>query len=258
MDSDDDEFDVDDVVDYLEDDDYFDENVDKDVEWVGCLVDDLEDDKRFDTDDHSENDSVDEFDSQKYSDEETEKKESILHAENTFDPRFAMGMKFSQNKEFREAAHNNAIMTRRNIIIIKNHNRRMYARCKDKGYEEGVLSGCRPFICVDGCHLKGPHGGILLTAVSVDPHNNQFPLAYAVVISENKESWEWFLTLLKEDLNIVREDNYPFIFYKQKGLLPAFEKVLQGVENRFCVRHLQRNIKTAGFRYWVIIKRYGR
>ncbi|KAL0328194.1 UNVERIFIED_CONTAM: hypothetical protein Scaly_2252000 [Sesamum calycinum] len=33
--------------------------------------------------------------------------------------------------------------------------------------KKGFLSGCRPFIGVDGCHLKGPHGGVLLTAVGV-------------------------------------------------------------------------------------------
>ncbi|KAL0289986.1 UNVERIFIED_CONTAM: hypothetical protein Scaly_2687000 [Sesamum calycinum] len=114
--------------------------------------------------------------------------------------------------------------------------------------KEGILKRCRPFIGVDGCHLKGPHGGVLLTAVGVDPNNNQYPLAYAVVMSENKDNWEWFLTLLKEDLNIVRDDAYTFISDKQKGLLPAFDKVLPGVENRFCVRHLHGNMKTAGFK----------
>ncbi|KAL0315658.1 UNVERIFIED_CONTAM: hypothetical protein Sradi_5444000 [Sesamum radiatum] len=79
------------------------------------------------------------------------------------------------------------------------------------GVKKGFLSGCRPFIGVDGFHLKGLHGGILLTAVGVDLNNNQFPLAYSVVISENKESWKWFLTLLREDLNIAREDSYTFI-----------------------------------------------
>ncbi|KAK4387492.1 hypothetical protein Sango_2355800 [Sesamum angolense] len=32
---------------------------------------------------------------------------------------------------------------------------------------QGFLHGCRPVIGVDGCHLKGPHGDILLTAVSL-------------------------------------------------------------------------------------------
>ncbi|KAL0424502.1 UNVERIFIED_CONTAM: hypothetical protein Sradi_0985000, partial [Sesamum radiatum] len=90
---------------------------------------------------------------------------------------------------------------------------------------QGFLHGCRPVIRVDGCHLKGPHGGILLTAVSIDPNNNFYPLAYAVVSGETRESWEWFLELLKGDLNVVREYSYTFISDKQKGLIPAFESV---------------------------------
>ncbi|KAL0431259.1 UNVERIFIED_CONTAM: hypothetical protein Sradi_0751900 [Sesamum radiatum] len=67
-------------------------------------------------------------------------------------------------------------------------------------------------------------------------------------MSENKDNWEWFLTLLKKDLNIVRDDTYTFISDKQKVLLPVFEKVLPGVENRFCMRHLHGNMKTTGFK----------
>ncbi|KAL0374350.1 UNVERIFIED_CONTAM: hypothetical protein Sradi_3350700 [Sesamum radiatum] len=112
----------------------------------------------------------------------------------------------------------------------------------------GFLSGCRPLIGVDGCHLKGPYGGVLLTAVAIDPNNNLYPLAYAVVAGETRESWQWFLELLKGDLHIVRDDTYTFISDKQKGLIPAFECVFPGADNRFCVRHMHNNMKTAGFR----------
>lgn len=52
------------------------------------------------------------------------------------------------------------------------------------------LSSCRLVIGVDRCHLKGPYGGVLLTAVSIDPNNNLYPLAYAVVSGKTRESWE--------------------------------------------------------------------
>ncbi|KAL0355333.1 UNVERIFIED_CONTAM: hypothetical protein Sradi_3980200 [Sesamum radiatum] len=117
-----------------------------------------------------------------------------------------------------------------------------------KALKEGFLSGCRPIIGVDGCHLKGPHGGILLTAVEIDPNNCLYPIAYAVVGSETKQSWEWFLMLLKEDLHIPRNDIYTFISDKQKGLLPAFENIFPGADDRFCVRHLHGNMKTAGWK----------
>ncbi|KAL0423308.1 UNVERIFIED_CONTAM: hypothetical protein Sradi_0865600 [Sesamum radiatum] len=113
---------------------------------------------------------------------------------------------------------------------------------------QGFLSGCKPVIGVDGCHLKGPYGGVLLTAVSIDPNNNLYPLAYAVVSGETREAWQWFLELLKDDLHVVRDAVYTFISDKQKGLIPAFEYVFPGADNRFCVRHLHGNMKTAGFR----------
>ncbi|KAL3358882.1 hypothetical protein AABB24_015792 [Solanum stoloniferum] len=69
--------------------------------------------------------------------------------------------------------------------------------------KQGFLAGCRPIIGVDGCHLKGHQkGGQLLTSVGVDGNNNMYPVAFAVVEGELKETWHWFLTLLDEDLRI--------------------------------------------------------
>ncbi|KAF7136322.1 hypothetical protein RHSIM_Rhsim08G0160500 [Rhododendron simsii] len=56
------------------------------------------------------------------------------------------------------------------------------------GMIKGFLNGCRPFIMVDGCHLKGPYGGVLISAVALDGNNGLFPLAVAVVESENNQS----------------------------------------------------------------------
>ncbi|KAL0456480.1 UNVERIFIED_CONTAM: hypothetical protein Slati_0987200, partial [Sesamum latifolium] len=112
----------------------------------------------------------------------------------------------------------------------------------------GFQVGCRPIIGVDGCHLKGPHGGILLTAIGVDPNNNLFPIAYAVVNKECRETWEWFLIVLNHDLNIVRDYEFTFMSDKEKGLMQALEKVFPGSDHRCCVRHLHNNFKHAGFR----------
>ncbi|KAL5735084.1 hypothetical protein ACOSP7_032945 [Xanthoceras sorbifolium] len=37
----------------------------------------------------------------------------------------------------------------------------------------GYLEGCRPFIGLDGCHLKGPFEGILLCALALDANNGK-------------------------------------------------------------------------------------
>ncbi|XP_019154357.1 PREDICTED: uncharacterized protein LOC109150834 [Ipomoea nil] len=108
---------------------------------------------------------------------------------------------------------------------------------------------CRPIVGVDGCHLKGKMGGQLLTAVGVDANDGIFPLAYAIVEGETKDSWIWFLELLKKDLGITEGNDHEitFIFDKQKGLIPAFHNVIPTAKHRFCVRHLHGNMKVAGF-----------
>ncbi|KAK4403266.1 hypothetical protein Sango_0695200 [Sesamum angolense] len=129
---------------------------------------------------------------------------------------------FDSEESFRTDPNRNVKGFRKDIIKdIRCHVSKHQAyRAKRK-----ALNAIEGQLGVDGCHLKGPHGGILLTAVSIDPNNNLYPLAYAVVSGETRESWEWFLELLKGDLNVVRDDTYTFISDKQKGLIPAFESV---------------------------------
>ncbi|XP_019161841.1 PREDICTED: uncharacterized protein LOC109158380 [Ipomoea nil] len=108
---------------------------------------------------------------------------------------------------------------------------------------------CRPIIGVDGCHLKSATRGQMLIAIGIDGNDSIFPLAYAIVEGETKQSWCWFLEFLKTDLSIGdhNEEEFTFISDKQKGLLEAFEDKLPRSEHRFCVRHLHGNMKVAGF-----------
>ncbi|KAK4416897.1 hypothetical protein Salat_2515200 [Sesamum alatum] len=130
---DDDLYDGEDNVDYAEDDECFDANIDKDAEWACFLQDDHEDEMRFFSDDNNEGDSGDEFDIQKNSDDDNDARGPIFAPEDTFDPKFPLATKFSHKKEFREAVHSHAIMTRRNLVITKKDKWRVYARCKDNG-----------------------------------------------------------------------------------------------------------------------------
>lgn len=74
-----------------------------------------------------------------------------------------------------------------------------------KACKEGFMAGCRPILGVDGAHLKGPYTGILMTAVGKDGNNNLFPVAWAVVETENSETWCWFLSLLRNDIASVAD-----------------------------------------------------
>ncbi|XP_058734066.1 uncharacterized protein LOC131605767 [Vicia villosa] len=91
----------------------------------------------------------------------------------------------------------------------------------------------RPFIGVDGCHLKTKYGGQLLIVVGRDPNDQYFPLAFGVVETETKESWRWFIQLLMEDIG---QD-------KRIGLVAFFEELFERIEHRICLRHLYANFK---------------
>ncbi|XP_077232428.1 uncharacterized protein LOC143869753 [Tasmannia lanceolata] len=108
---------------------------------------------------------------------------------------------------------------------------------------QGFLASCKPFIGLDGCHLKGPWGRQILSAVGKDVNEQMFPIAYAVVEAELKESWTWFLRTLLDDIGSVETYGWTFIFDRQKGLVETFEEILPNADHRFCVRHMYNNFK---------------
>ncbi|XP_075670003.1 uncharacterized protein LOC142639750 [Castanea sativa] len=79
--------------------------------------------------------------------------------------------------------------------------RKMYIRYNAKKF--GLLGGCRPFVGLDGCHLKGRFDDIGRL----------------------------------EDLNLV------FISEKQKGLLPTMMTLFPSIEHWYCVKHIYNNFK---------------
>lgn len=82
--------------------------------------------------------------------------------------------------------------------------------------KEGFKQGCRRIIGLDGCSLKGPTQGQLLAAVSKDPNNQMYPIAWAVVEIENNRTWKWFNELLKEDLELQDGDGLVVVCDMQK------------------------------------------
>ncbi|KAK2446568.1 hypothetical protein QL285_017358 [Trifolium repens] len=109
------------------------------------------------------------------------------------------------------------------------------------GCKKGFNNGCRPFIGVDGCHLKTKYGGQLLIAVGRDPNDQYFPLAFGIVETETKESWRWFIQLLMEDIG--QDKRIVYISDQQKGLVAVFDEMFDRIEHRLCLRHLYANFK---------------
>ncbi|KAF7826419.1 uncharacterized protein G2W53_017583 [Senna tora] len=89
--------------------------------------------------------------------------------------------------------------------------------------------------------LEGELWWELLTTVSKDEYENMYPVAYAVVESQCKDSWQWFLDLLFTDIGTPKEGRWVIMSDIQKGLQPVLESV--GCDHRVCVRHLYANFK---------------
>jgi len=88
--------------------------------------------------------------------------------------------------------------------------------------------------------------GILLATTAIDANDCLFPLAHAVVDTENDNNWLWFLQLLlivvqshalQSLVNIV----IVFLFNHQKGFVEAVENVFVGCPHSYCLKHLEAN-----------------
>nr|KAJ0194401.1 hypothetical protein LSAT_V11C800437320 [Lactuca sativa] len=109
--------------------------------------------------------------------------------------------------------------------------------------KEGFKKGLRDFLGFDGTFLKGPFLGQILTAVGLDSNNGIYPVAYAIIETENINSWTWFLEHLGDDLDLNSSSNFTFISDRQKGILAAIEKLFPSAKQRFCLRHVYDNMK---------------
>nr|GEW64117.1 hypothetical protein [Tanacetum cinerariifolium] len=108
--------------------------------------------------------------------------------------------------------------------------------------KSGFKAGQRDLLGLDGCFMSGPFPMQILTAVGVDPNYGIYPLAYAIVESENKQAWLWFLDCLGDDLEF-RNSNFTFVTYRKKGLIPALAETFPAAEHRYCLKHIYDNMK---------------
>lgn len=96
-------------------------------------------------------------------------------------------------------------------------------------------------ICVDGTKLSGNYFGTLLVAYTSKAENHIFPVASAVVQTENKDSWSWFLTQMWDAI-IDMEHDLVVISDRQKGLMNAVPLVLSNVYHSYRLLHLTQNL----------------
>ncbi|KAK8514982.1 hypothetical protein V6N12_001147 [Hibiscus sabdariffa] len=85
--------------------------------------------------------------------------------------------------------------------------------------KEGFKRFCRPIISLDGCYLKGEIKDEILLALGKDGNNQFFPIAWALVEVENRETWAWFLENIQRDLNLGDGSKFTLISTYAEGKL---------------------------------------
>jgi len=99
-------------------------------------------------------------------------------------------------------------------------------------------------LVVGGTHLKGKYkggGGGLLTASDHDANFQVYPLGFAVVDSENDDSWTWFFTKLER----ITADNKTLTILSDRhsSILVTVKRVFRQANHGACIIHLCRNIQ---------------
>ncbi|XP_076952253.1 uncharacterized protein LOC143625887 [Bidens hawaiensis] len=109
--------------------------------------------------------------------------------------------------------------------------------------KEGFKLGGRDILGLHGCFMKGPFLGQILIAVGIDINNGIYPVAFSLVEAETTASWTWFLECLGKDLNVYSNSNFTFISDRQKGIIPAIQKVFPSTEHGYCLSNIHENMK---------------
>lgn len=77
------------------------------------------------------------------------------------------------------------------------------------GASKHGFTSCRPVICLDATFFKTKFGGHMLCAAGFDANRHLYPIAFAIVDSDNQDSWTYFMRKLKEAIGDV--ENLAFV-----------------------------------------------
>ena len=97
---------------------------------------------------------------------------------------------------------------------------------------------------LDACHLKTPHGGVLLVLTILDSNGQIIPGSLGIAESENVHTWKWFLSLVKTAFH-VEDDGRGLVFLtdREKGLDEGLSELFPNAAHSFCVYHIEKNVK---------------
>ena len=97
-------------------------------------------------------------------------------------------------------------------------------------------------LIVDGTHLGGKYKGVLLTTSGQDANFQIFPLAYAIVDSEDEESWTWFLMKLERILG--DSPRLAIISDRAACIAITVKHVYPSANHGCCIVNLARNVNS--------------
>ncbi|RYR05597.1 hypothetical protein Ahy_B06g085446 isoform B [Arachis hypogaea] len=103
---------------------------------------------------------------------------------------------------------------------------------------------CKPLVSIDGTHLYGKYEGTLLVTIAQDGNSNILPVAFALVESENAESWSFFLSHLRQ--HVTPQPGLLVISDRHNGIKAALEAPDGGwlppaAYRAFCIGHVAAN-----------------
>ncbi|KAL3694466.1 hypothetical protein R1sor_008117 [Riccia sorocarpa] len=99
-------------------------------------------------------------------------------------------------------------------------------------------------VALDACHTKNRKYPILLfLATIVDGNNQILVLAYGIAHVEDKDTWCWFISNLKQCIHGLASPNVLIVSDRQKGLIDAVAEELPTNEHIHCTFHLQMNLR---------------
>ncbi|XP_026383654.1 uncharacterized protein LOC113279164 [Papaver somniferum] len=128
------------------------------------------------------------------------------------------------------------------IDILKNDKTRFTAKCEEDGcawrIHFGPVNGdTSRFVLKDSNAHR--YMGTFMAATCINGNNEFYPFAFAIVSSENKDNWFWFLENLQ---HVV--DSRPIVFLsdRHEGLLQGIPKYFPNSHHSYCFYHIKCNL----------------
>ena len=121
---------------------------------------------------------------------------------------------------------------------------------------------CRLLLSIDGTFLLGKYMGTLLVAIACDADNALVPLAFALVERENKDSWGWFLRLVR--IHVIGPGReVGVISDRHQGILSAVQEQIPGyahcttvtalvISPRICLTKITLRITLSYLSWWLV------